>query len=116
MSRAILVTLAAGVVLATAGPAAANRFGRDCVTVSPDSMRARTAALTTAYTTDGFEMRRQRGDSTCSFERPGRGVCRLRHPGMVHVRTARTDAWFDVPRGWSAQIVVRNGAAHCRLS
>ena len=121
MKRAMLVTVLATVAVAAGSATAGARAGRIdeagrlCRMISPDSVRTRTAALTTSYTTDGFEMRRQRGESTCEVT-AGQGVCWLRQPGLVHVRTARGNAWFDVPRGFGARIYVRDGRASCRIT
>jgi hypothetical protein len=108
----VLVVLAAGAAL-WAGSASAKP-SPPCQVVAADSVRAQAFRRSAAYATEGFAMRRQAGSSTCRFTAAGEGACLLRRPGLVHVTTARTNAYFNIPRGRSAQIRVSKGVATCR--
>lgn len=110
----VVVGLAATVAVLS-GTAEAKP-GQACQTVASDSARARAFVSKSNYTTNGYAMRRQGGVSRCEFTAPGEGSCSLQKPGLVHVTTARTNAFFDIPRGRSAEIVVAGGVALCRTT
>ena len=116
MIRSTLTVLStAAALLAAAAGAAEAKPGAPCPRLSADTPEARAVLMRSNYTTDGFAMRRERGRSECTFSAPGEGLCRLQRPGAVHVTTARTNVYFVVPRGRSAEIAVSNGVARCRL-
>jgi hypothetical protein len=114
MSRRLLILCAAAVVSAGAGAAEAKPM-RNCPVISADSDQVRAGGLRTRYSTEGFQMRRQYGVSACSFHAPGRGVCSLKDSGLVHVRTARTDTYFNIPLGRPARLEIDGGAVRCTM-
>lgn len=86
---------------------------RSCAVIDLDRARSASFLVGASYTTDGFAMRRQWGESRCSFASRGEGACTVKSPGVMLVQTDRTSVAYKVPLFKTASIVVHDGDVRC---
>jgi hypothetical protein len=97
--------------------------GPPCASLNAAEFRARGLSAPKAFEYEGVVMARRYGHVDCRMLRTngGRGfssfaLCQFTGPGALHVKTGKTEAWFETGAGQPATVSTEGGVPRCVLN
>jgi hypothetical protein len=94
--------------------------GTPCPTLSPGQFQELGMPFVSGYFSGHFSLQThppkgRKGRDTCVQHDNKNADCTIVEPGVMHVRTDGGDAYFSLPAGTTAKVVLKDGQLNCSV-